>query len=132
MNLNLSVIQVTENIFKVENETLHLFFDRTELMAQQGGKTSTFFNWLQKFDWKNTNLHKRSKSEDTIIHIKEAQNNPETKLDIVLEEDFEQEEEPLKKQKTPIKAQASKTLKKSPSGKILRNYSPILSKKKAK
>lgn len=132
LNLNLSIIQVTENIFKIENETLHLFFDRSELMAQQGGKTSTFISWLEKFDWKNSNLHKRSKSEDTIMHIKETQNNAETKLDIVPEEELEQEEEPLKKQKTPIKPQASKTLKKSPSGKILRNYSPILSKKKAK
>jgi hypothetical protein len=131
LDLDLSIVQVTENIFKIDNETLHLFFEKTELMVQQAGKTNTFVSWLDKFNWKN-NCHKRSKSEDVKINTKEIQGSPEAALDVVLEEEVEHDEEPLKKQKTPVKPQNGKTLKKSPSGKILRNYSPILSKKKGK
>ncbi|OMJ88365.1 hypothetical protein SteCoe_9681 [Stentor coeruleus] len=123
--------QVTENIFKIENETLHLYFDKNELMAQQGGKTTTFIDWVQKFKWKNKATHKRSKSEDAKVPQKELSTPIEAKLDIVPEVEIEHEEEPQKKSTTPVKTAPSiKILKKSPSGKIIRNYSPILSKKK--
>ena len=131
LGLSLIVLQVTENIFKIENETLHLFFDRAELMVQHGGKTLSFVEWVQKYEWKNNSSHKRSKSEDVKVQTKEVYTNSEVILDIVPEEEVEHEEEPTKRQKTPSKQQVnSKGLKKSPSGKILRNYSPILSKKK--
>lgn len=123
--------QVTENIFKIENETLHLYFDKNELMAQQGGKTITFIDWVQKFKWKNKTNHKRSKSEDVKVQPKDLSAPVDAILDIVPEAELEHEEEPQKKPTTPVKApSAAKALKKSPSGKIIRNYSPILSKKK--
>lgn len=131
LGISLTVQKVTENIYKIENETLHLFFERAELMVQQGGKTSSFVEWVQKYEWKNSLSHKRSKSEDVKVQSKESCTHNEAILDIVPEESLEQEEEPTKRQKTPNKQQApSKNIKKSPSNKILRNYSPILSKKK--
>jgi hypothetical protein len=59
----------------------------------------------------------------------------EAALDIVpeAEVEVENEEEPMKKMKTPAKTfMMGKVIKRSPSGKGIRNYSPILSKKKSK
>ena len=54
-------------------------------------------------------------------------------LDVVPEVENDYEEEPPKKITTPVKSIVyNKGIKKSPSGKIIRNYSPILSKKKGK
>ena len=134
LGLSLTVLQVTENIFKVENENLHLYFDRAELMVQHAGKTSSFVEWAQRFEWKRSSSHKRSKSEDFKVQAIEGFKDSEVILDIVPEEEeVEHEEEPSKRMKTPSKQQvSSKGMKKSPSGKILRNYSPILSKKKTR
>ena len=35
-------IQVTENIFKIDNEAIHLFIENDELLTQQEGKKITF------------------------------------------------------------------------------------------
>jgi hypothetical protein len=133
LNICLIVEQVTENIFKVENETLHLFFEKGVLMAQQGGKTVSFNEWVQRYSAKVNSNHKRSKSEDIKLIAKESTNTIEASLDIVPEAEVEHEDEPLKKTATPMKQLGnSKTMKKSPSGKGIRSYSPILSKKKGK
>lgn len=125
--------QITENIFKINNETLHLFFDKGELMAQHGGKTIPFEKWLENSQAKNESMHKRSKSEDPKICNKEFSNGIEVTLDVVPEEADDHEEEPRKKPVTPVKfAAGNKAIRKSPSGKLIRSYSPILHKKKSK
>jgi hypothetical protein len=131
MSIPIKAIQVTENIFKIGNETIHLFFDKNELMVQQGGKTLLFVDWLQRNQWKTFANHKRSKSEENKNPCKETNGSLDPCLDTVLEVENEHEDEPAKKNYTPVKNSAAVKVKKSPSGKIIRSYSPILSKKKA-
>ena len=131
MSIPVKAVQVTENIFRIDNETIHLFIEKDELMAQQGEKKMTFVEWAQNL--KSKNNHKRSKSEDTMAIGKETCNSLEACLDIVPEAEAEIEEEPQKRTTTPVRAPVyNKVIKRSPSGKIARNYSPILSKKKGK
>ena len=133
LSVPLKVSQVTENIFKIGSETVHLYFDRGELMAQHGGKTIPFVQWIQHIQDKNEANHKRSKSEDHKLVSRDNACNLEAKLDIVPEEEGEHEDEPKRKPTTPVKFTGyNKSVKKSPSGKISRNYSPILHKKKGK
>ena len=42
MSISVKAVQVTENIFKIDNESLHIFVNKNELMVQQGGHTTTF------------------------------------------------------------------------------------------
>ena len=133
MSISVKAVQVTENIFKIDNESLHIFVNKNELMVQQGGHTTTFVEWIQRNKWKNDPNHKRSKSEENKSQSKESTSSIEMTLDVVPEVENDYEEEPPKKITTPVKSIVyNKGIKKSPSGKIIRNYSPILSKKKGK
>ena len=118
LSITATVLKITENIYKIDNESLHLFIKNNELMTQQDSKIITFVEWLQKNKWKST-------AGEECEYI----NEKSKKLDTVPEEE---EEDELLAPYTPVKA-SKKATKKSPNCKEKKKeFSPILSKKKYK
>ena len=109
LSIPANVVQVTKNIFKIDNDSLYLFLASGELMTQQGPQTLTFVEWLQKNKW---------------FFEGEDQGNYEKpkRLDTVPEEEVEDEipTSPMVARKKPVKKSPVKSVK---------EYSPILKKK---
>lgn len=116
LSINADVIKITENIYKIDNESLHLFIQNNELMTQQGTQNITFIEWLQKNKW-------RAADEEP-----EFVNEKHKKLDTVPEEEEEEVEEEEPVIKTPVKKNG-KVPRKSPPIKSKKDFSPILKKK---
>lgn len=112
LSIHANVVQVTKNIFKIDNDSLYLFLANCELMTQQGPHTLSFVEWLQRNKW--------------FVDGEDQCNNEKPKrLDTVPEEEVE-DEIPV----SPVIVR-KKAVKKSPV-KNLKEFSPILKKKSNK
>ena len=112
LSISAEVVKITENIYKIDNESLHLFIKNGELMTQQNSKELTFVEWLQKNKWKSV------PGEDTEFLCEKSK-----KLDTVPEED--EDDEPISL--TPAKNQ-KRIARQSPPIKPKKDFSPVLRK----
>ena len=108
LSISAEEVKITENIYKIDNESLHLFIKNGELMTQQNSKELTFVEWLQKNKWKSV------LGEDTEYLCEKSK-----KLDTVPEED--EDDEPISL--TPAKNQ-KRIARQSPPIKPKNDFSP--------
>ena len=109
LSIQAQVVQVTKNIFKIDNDSLYIYLENGELMTRIGTENITFVEWLQKNKW-------LCDGEEQATFEKPK------RLDTVPEEEVEDETliSPVVFKK--------KEVKKSPI-KQIKEFSPILKKK---
>lgn len=113
LSINATVVKITENLYKIDHETLYLYVKNGELMTQQDSKVLCFVEWLQKNKWKSYSRE----TEESCDKCK--------KLDTVPEEEDEDEIVFIMSPAKPVKQAAAR---KSPNARS-RDYMPILRKK---
>lgn len=114
LSINATVTRISENFYKIDNETLLLTINNGELVTQQDSKYISFVEWLQKNKWKSCS---REDTEESCDKFK--------KLDTVPEEEEEDEKTFIASPERPVK---NVVPKKSPNYRA-KDYSPILRKK---
>ncbi|OMJ94302.1 hypothetical protein SteCoe_2498 [Stentor coeruleus] len=114
LSINASVIRISENLYRIDNETLLVMINNGELVIQQDSKFISFVEWLQKNKWKS-----REDTEESSEKFK--------KLDTVPEEEEEDEKTFIVSPEKPVKKVVAK---RSPNYRT-KDYSPILRKKES-